>query len=47
MALKWLGREEGAGELPRTRDTVMKALQKLHLNHYEYIKEIREILMQE
>ena len=46
MALKWLDREEGSGELPRTRDTVMKAFQKLHLPRYEYMKEICEILME-
>ena len=43
--LKWLGREEGSGELPHTGDTVMKAFQKLSLPH-EFIKRIREILME-
>ena len=47
MALKWLDREEGTGELPRTRDTLMKAFQKLDLPKYEYMKEMREILMKE
>ena len=45
--LKWLNWQEGTGELPRTRDTVMKAFQKLSLPHLEYMKRIREILMQE
>ena len=46
IAHMWLGGEEGTGELPRTRDTVMKALQKLELYANDF-KVIREILLQE
>ena len=46
IAQTWLGREEGTGELPRTRDTVMQALRKLKLYAGD-LKDIREILLQE
>ena len=46
IALKWLGREEGTGELPRTKDTLMKALRKLDF-YEENFEEMYEILLQE
>ena len=46
IAHMWLGREEGTGELPRTRDTLMKALQKMGLSEKTF-KPMRKILTQE
>ena len=48
LALKWLDREKGTGGLPRTRDTLMKALQKLDVKKKEsLLKTMHEILTQE
>ena len=50
IGLQWLTRQEGTGELPRTRDTLMKALRKLIIPAYDHqrkFKEMHEMLTQE
>ena len=42
MVKKWLAREEGTGELPRTLDTVLKALK----NRFQHSSPQSEVLVQ-
>lgn len=45
IANKWLAREEGTGELPRTCGTVLNALKKCHTDN-EKVKQAERILME-
>ena len=42
---KWLAREEGTGDLPRTRGTVLNALKKCHIDN-EKVKRAEQMLME-
>ena len=47
VAEDWLTRKEGTGELPRTRDTVLKAMKRCHYLNEEHLKQALEILMED
>ena len=47
VAEDWLTSKEGTGELPRTRDTVLKAMKRCRYLNEEDLKQALEFLMED